>query len=97
MSQVFERLLEKQLVLFIDTKIFNLLCAYRKKYSAEHALIKIIDKLYKTLDSKGVLGMISMDLSTVIDCMPHDLLIAKLNALLFWGTESKATCKLLLK
>ena len=62
MSKVFRCLLEEQVVPFIDTKIFNLLCAYRKKYSAEHALIRIIEKIRKMLDSKGVVGVISMDL-----------------------------------
>ena len=99
MSKVFERLIEKQIVPFIDTKISNLLCAYRKNYSAEHALIRVTKKIRKTLDSKGVVGMISMDLSKAFDCMPHDLLIAKLNAqrLALWGTESKTNCKLLFK
>ena len=87
MSTVFERLLEKQIVLFIDTKISALLCAYRKNYNAEHALIRVTEKIRKTLDSKGVAGMISMDLSKAFDCMPHDLLIAKLNAYGF-GTQS---------
>ena len=96
MLKVFECLLEKQIVSFIDTKTSNLFCAYRKKLSAKHALIRVVEKIRKTLDSKGVLGMISMDLSKASDCMPHDVLIAKLNADAF-GAESKANCKLLLK
>ena len=87
MSKVFERLLEKQIVPFIDSKISALLCAYRKNYNAEHALIRVTEKIRKTLDSTGVAGMISMDLSKAFDCMPHDLLIAKLNAYGF-GTQS---------
>ena len=80
MSKVFKRSLEKQIVPFIDTKISNLLWAHRKKYSTEHALIKVIKKICKILDSKGVVGMISMDLSKAFDYMPHDLLIANLSA-----------------
>ena len=63
---------------FLDTKISNLLCANWKKNSAECALTRVIEKIRKTLDSKGVASMISMDLSNAFDCMPHDLLIAKL-------------------
>ena len=87
MSKVFERLLEKQIVPFIDTKISNLLCAYRKNYSVEHVLIRVTEIICKTLDSKGIVGVISMDLSKAFHCMPHDLLIAKLNAYGF-GTQS---------
>ena len=34
----------------------------------------------KELDSRGFIGTILMDLSKAYDCLPHDLLIAKLEA-----------------
>ena len=80
MSKVFERLIAKQINSFASTKISSLLCAYRKGHSAQHALIRLIETIRKTLDRKGVAGMILMDLSKAFDCMPHDLLIAKLIA-----------------
>ena len=80
MSKVFERLIAKQINSFVTTKISSLLCAYRKGHSAQHALIRLIETIRKTLDRKGVAGMILMDLSKAFDCMPHDLLIAKLKA-----------------
>ena len=33
-----------------------------------------------SLDKKGVVGALLMDLSKVFDCIEHELLIAKLNA-----------------
>ena len=87
MSKVFERLIKKQIVPFIDTNTPNLLCADRKNYRAEHAHIRVIKKILKTLDSKGVVDKISMDLSKAFDCMPHDLLIAKLNT---YGFEAQS-------
>ena len=80
MSKVFERLIAKQINSFVTTKISSLLCAYRKGHSAQHALIRLIETIRKTLDRKGVAGMILMDLFKAFDCMPHDLLIAKLKA-----------------
>ena len=80
MSKVFERLLAKQVNSFVTTKISNLLCAYRKGHSAQHALIRLIETIRKILDRKGVAGIILMDLSKAFDCMPHNLLIAKLKA-----------------
>ena len=37
----------------------------------------------KTLDKSGVIGTVFMDLSKEYDCLPHDLLIAKLAAYVF--------------
>ena len=75
MSKVFERLIAKQIDSFVTTKISNLLCAYRKGHRAQHALIRLTETIRKTLDRKGVAGMIFMDLSKAFNCMPHDLLI----------------------
>ncbi len=80
MSKVFERLIAQQINSFMTTRISNLLCAYRKGHSAQHALIRLIEIIRKTLDKRGVAGMILMDLSKAFGCIPHDLLIAKLNA-----------------
>ena len=68
-------------VVFIDGIQYRfLLCAYRKGHSAQHALIRLIETIRKTLDRKGVAGLVLMDLSKAFDCMPYDLLIAKLKA-----------------
>ena len=63
MSKVFERLIAKQINSFLSTKISNLLYAYRKGHSAQHALIRLIETIRKTLDRISVAGMILMYLS----------------------------------
>ena len=77
---VFERLLFKQLNDFIETKFSPLLCGFRKGHNTQHALIKLLEDWRVQLDNKKVIGTILCDLSKAFDTLPHDLLIAKLNA-----------------
>ena len=79
-SKVFERLLQVQISAFITKYLSPFLCGYRKGYSAQHALISLLEKWRVTLDNNEYAGAVLMDLSKAFDCMNHDLLIAKLYA-----------------
>ena len=60
--------------------IFNvILCGFRKAHSTQHALFKLLQLWKKELDEKGMVATVLMDLSKAYNCIPHDLLIAKLN------------------
>ena len=72
--------MSKQIQPFTSKFISSLLCAFRNGHSTQHALFRLIETCRKTLDEKGVVGMVLMDLSKAYDCLPHDLLIAKLAA-----------------
>ena len=61
------------------SKIFYL-CGYRKGYSAQHALLSMLEKWKESLDKGGYGGGILMDLSKAFDTLDHELLIAKLHA-----------------
>ena len=80
LSKVFEKLLTNQINSFFQNKFSSLLCGFRKKYSTQHALLKLLHKWQSCLDNRGKVGTILMDLSKAFDCLPHDLLLAKLKA-----------------
>ncbi len=82
-SKVYERLFGDQLndhFINRNSLLCNLLSGFRKGYSTQHALQIVIENWKRSLDSKGIVGTILMDLSKAYDCLPHDLLIAKLEA-----------------
>ena len=58
----------------------QLLCGFRKAHSTQHALFRLIQSWQKELDDSGFVGTILMDLSKAYDCLPHDLMVAKLEA-----------------
>ena len=78
MSKVFERLMSKQITSFINPKLSKLLCGFRKGYSSQDALFRVIGQCRKILDRSDKVGMVLMDLSKAYDCISHDLLLAKL-------------------
>ena len=80
LSKVFERLMLSQMLPFIRPSLSDLLCGFREGYSTQHALIKLVENCRAGLDDKNIVGMVLMDLSKAYDCLPHDLLIAKLEA-----------------
>ena len=65
---------------FKDKILSKFVSAYRKSYSSNHVLLILIEEWKKSLDDKNIVGAVLMDLSKTFDCVPHDLLIAKLHA-----------------
>jgi len=78
LSKMYERVIYNQLSDYGDTFLNNILCGFRKAHSTQHALFKLLQSWQTVLDNGGFVGTILMDLSKAYDCIPHDLLIAKL-------------------
>ena len=91
-SKIFEGIMCDQLLNFVSPLLSNELAAYRKTYSCNNVLVKCVENWRKSLDNNEHVGCILIDLSKAFDCLPHGLLIAKLNA---YGV-TKDSCKLIL-
>ena len=74
---------------YFQEKLSESLCGFREGYSTQHALIRLIEKWRKCLDASGIVGTILMDLSKAYDCLPDDLLTAKLQA---YGFDLNSLC-----
>ena len=79
LSKVYEKLIYQQLNAFFENKLSHLLCGFHSRYSTQHALLNLINKLHSCLDNSGVVSTILMDLSKAFDCLPHELALAKLH------------------
>ena len=79
-SKIYEKILKNQLVPYLDETLSLFIAAYRKAYGTQHVLIRMIEEWRVKLDNDNIVGAILMDLSKAFDCIPHDLLIAKLHA-----------------
>ena len=80
LSNIFERVLANQLSIFFQDKFSDFLSAYRKNYSCQSTLLRIVEDITLALDNKESSAIISLDLSKAFDSLPHALLLAKLKA-----------------
>ena len=90
LSKIFERIIHNQLSSYVNDIFSPYISAYRKFHSTQHVLIRLIEEWRQGIDQGKYVGSILMDLSKAFDCIPHDLLIAKLDA---YGFD-KRSCKL---
>ena len=88
-SKIFEKFSKDFLISEIELFLSRFLSAYRKSYGTQHVLVKMIEEWRENLDKIFLVGAVLTDLSKAFDCIPHDLLIAKLSA---YGLSSDSLC-----
>ena len=64
-------------------------CGFRKGFSAQHCLIAMIEKWRNSMDQGKFFGALLTDLSKAFDCLPHDLLAAKLSVYGFGNNSTR--------
>ena len=69
-----------QLTEYFDNSFHNYLAAFRKGFGCATTLLRLAEDQKKDLDKQQYVGAVLMDLSSVFDCLLHDLILAKLNA-----------------
>ena len=79
-SKVYEKVLKESLVSGMNEYASNYISAYRANYSTQHVLIRLLEEWREHLDNDEKVGAVLMDLSKAFNCIPHNLLIAKLDA-----------------
>ena len=79
-SKIFERYNLNSMLKHTNQILSKHITAYRKGHSCQHVLLKLTEDWRKHIDENKIVGGLLMDLSKAFDCLPHELLIAKLEA-----------------
>ena len=77
-SKIYEKFIKDQLVSGLHKYFSSFISAYRKGYSIQHVLTRLIEEWRERLDNNYIVGAILMDLSKAFDCIPHNLISAEL-------------------
>ena len=66
-SKICERIMQKQILDYIDKHLSPNSCGYRKGYSTQASLISMLEKWKLCIENKGFAGGVLMDLSKAFD------------------------------
>ena len=80
---IYEKLLSKQIVNFVDPTLSDNLTTYRKTHSFKTTLIQLVEGWKMELDSGKLVGMLLTDMRKAFDSLYSPLLIKKLESYRF--------------
>ena len=73
-SKIYERCIQRQLNEYFANFLSKYQCGFRQRFSTQHRLLVMIEKLTKIRDEKGAFAAVLTDLSKAFDCIPHNYL-----------------------
>ena len=77
-NKMFEKILSKRQVKFLEIILFKYQYGFRKLYSTTLALIEFTDKIIQYLDEGNYCISIFVDLTKAFDTVDHEILLQKL-------------------
>ena len=80
LPKIFGNVLCDQISSFFESIFSKYQTGFRKCFNPQSCLVAMIEKSKKSLDQGGEYAALLTGLSKAFDCLPHDLIIAKLHA-----------------
>ena len=80
-SEVIESIMYNTIAKFLETKatIHDCQFGFRTNHSTQHAIITLVDKITKSVDSGDIVINLFVDLRKTIDTVSHSILVKKLH------------------
>lgn len=84
---MFERIAHMQMSVHFEPIFHKYMFAYRKFHGCSTGLLTLTEQWKQELDRHKVISAVAVDLIEAFDCLPHDLILQKLE---FYGLSAKS-------